>query len=87
MRIDLYTKFVLTVIALCLIWLSVGGPEIVAGVSAQQVQAPEKIFGGERVIIAGWADWTGKEHQFNPNAVPGVSPQPGLPVAVVFSTR
>lgn len=84
MRIDFYTKFVLTVIALCLIWLSVGGPAILPSVSAQR---PDKIIGGQRVIIAGWADWTGKEHQFNPNAVPGLPEQPGIPVAVIFSTR
>jgi hypothetical protein len=35
MAIDRYTKAVLTVTAGCLVWLSLGAPSLVAGVSAQ----------------------------------------------------
>lgn len=49
MSIDRYTKTVLTVIAACLIWLSVGGPSLIAPVSAQS----------DRVYVAGWIDQDG----------------------------
>ena len=35
MFVDRYTKVVLTVIALCLVWLSVGGPSVAPPVQAQ----------------------------------------------------
>ena len=35
MFVDRYTKVVLTVIALCLVWLSVGGPPVTPSVQAQ----------------------------------------------------
>jgi hypothetical protein len=35
MTIDRYTKTVLTVIAACLVWLSIGGPSLVTPVSAE----------------------------------------------------
>jgi|SRR6187549_2041093 hypothetical protein len=35
MAIDRYTKTVLTVIAACLVWLSVGGPSLITAISAQ----------------------------------------------------
>ena len=50
MAVDRYTKFVLTVIALCLVWLSVGGSSLITRVSAQADQ---------RVILAGWVDPAG----------------------------
>jgi hypothetical protein len=46
MRIDVYTKLVLTVIAVCLVWISLGGPSLVAQVHAQP--------NVQRVVIAGW---------------------------------
>jgi hypothetical protein len=36
MRLDLYTKTLLTVIAACLVWMSLGGPSLLVPVSAQQ---------------------------------------------------
>ena len=52
MAVDRYTKLVLTVIAVCLVWLSlsVGGPSLMTPVSAQTNQ---------RVLIAGWVDESG----------------------------
>lgn len=46
MRIDLYTKSVLTVIAVCLLWIAFGRGEPV--VSAQA--------GRQKVILVGWED-------------------------------
>lgn len=54
MTIDRYTKVVLTVIAACLVWLSVGGPSLLTSVMAQT--------GYERVVIVGWLDAEGREH-------------------------
>ena len=51
MAVDRYTKAVLTVIAVCLVWLSLGGPSMMTPVSAQA--------DGNRVILAGWVDETG----------------------------
>lgn len=48
---DRYTKAVLTVIAVCLVWLSLGGPSLTTPVSAQV---------GDRVILAGWVDASGR---------------------------
>jgi len=61
MRIDLYTKAVLTVIALCLIWMSLGGSSLLTPVSAQS-------SGYDRVIISGWSDENGKEHKLTYSA-------------------
>jgi hypothetical protein len=49
MAVDRYTKVVLTVIAVCLVWLSFGGSPATP-VSAQS---------GERVLLAGWVDEKG----------------------------
>jgi hypothetical protein len=46
MKSDTYIKFVLTVIAVCLVWISLGGPALITSVHAQ----PET----QRVIVAGW---------------------------------
>ena len=35
MSVDRYAKVVLTVIAVCLVWLSLGGPSVTPGVQAQ----------------------------------------------------
>jgi hypothetical protein len=55
MAVDRYTKLVLTVIAVCLVWLSVGGPSLLTPVSAQQ---------GDRVFLAGWIDDEGRVISF-----------------------
>jgi len=50
MTVDRYTKLLLTVIAVCLVWLSLGGTALITPVSAQV---------GDRVILAGWVDENG----------------------------
>ena len=40
MRIDRYTKVVLTIIAACLIWISLGGTRLLPSVHAQTPQRP-----------------------------------------------
>jgi hypothetical protein len=72
MRIDLYTRMVLTVIALCLVWLSLSGPSLLTPLSAQS--------GYERVIIAGWLDNAGVEHPLTSNNSKGQTTR--LPVEV-----
>lgn len=52
MSIDRYTKLLLTVIAVCLLWMSLGGPSLLPAASAQQ--------GGAEVVIVGWRDATGE---------------------------
>ena len=49
MAVDRYTKLVLTVIAVCLVWLSMGGPSLITPVSAQ----------AEGVLLRGWVDESG----------------------------
>ena len=66
MSVDRYTKLLLTVIALCLVWLSVGGPSLITPVSAQS----------DRVYLAGWVDDAGRLISFP--AAPGV-PDPNRP--------
>ena len=46
MKIDRYTKVVLTIIAACLVWLSIGGPQLLPSARAQEPQppAPERAF-------------------------------------------
>jgi len=68
MSVDLYTKAVLTVIATCLLWISVGGPSLLTSVSAQS--------NGQRVLISGWVDGDGTVRPL----YPGVSKGYGLPV-------
>ena len=46
MNIDRYTKTVLTVIAVCLIWISLGGPSLLTPVAAQN--------NVQDVAIVGW---------------------------------
>jgi hypothetical protein len=46
-RTDRYTKVVLTIIALSLVWIAAGGPSLVTPVDAQN--------GTQRVIVVGWA--------------------------------
>ena len=59
MSVDRYTKAVLTVIAACLVWLSLGGPSVMTPVSAQ----------AEGVLLRGWIDDTGNVLAF-PKAPP-----------------
>ena len=83
MRIDFYTKFVLTVIALCLIWLSVGGPAILPGAIAQESGL------GERIVITGWEDEKGQVTRFSRTTDASGRPMDkgGLPVAIVYGAR
>ena len=74
MRLDWYTKFVLSVIAACLVWLSLGGPAILPGAQAQSRGAGSD----NRVVISGWVDATGQTHLLNP-----AGPSAGIPVAVL----
>ena len=55
MTVDRYTKAVLTVIAVCLVWLSVGGPSLITPVRAQD---------DARVLLRGWVDDTGRAIAF-----------------------
>jgi hypothetical protein len=75
MAADRYTKAVLTVIAICLVWLSLGGPSLLPTASAQSEQ---------RVILAGWLDPTGNVRQLSPP--PGTGPFDG-PLPVFVSNR
>jgi hypothetical protein len=70
MSVDRYTKAMLTVIAVCLVWLSLGGPTLLTPVQAQQ--------GSERVILAGWVDSVGRVRVL-PAGTTNVSPA-GLPI-------
>ena len=80
MRIDPYTKFVLTVIAVCLVWLSLGGPALLTVAQAQAAQTGVNVA-HDRVLIAGWVDSTGNVHNLSD---PSRANVPGVPVAVVW---
>ena len=58
MKSDRYTKFVLTVIALCLVWMSLGGPSVLPVVGAQMPPRPTE------VVIVGWRDALGEVWKF-----------------------
>ena len=75
MRVDRYTKIVLTTIAVCLIWLSLGGPALLPTAHAQSAT---------HVLIAGWIDPKGDVHSVS--APPGAERMLGVPVAVVYSS-
>jgi hypothetical protein len=49
---DRYTKAVLTIIAVCLAWIALGGPSLVPSVAAQNTASD--------VVIVGWQDVNGK---------------------------
>lgn len=72
MRIDRYTKVVLTIIAACLLWLSVGGPALLPTAHAQA---------NDGVLIRGWLDSKGTVHALAQS--PG-SAGNGVPVDVVW---
>ena len=68
MTVDRYTKAVLTVIAVCLVWLSLGGPSLLPTVNAQNPNV---------VYLGGWVDALGATRPFpNPPPVYG-KPEPG----------
>jgi hypothetical protein len=67
MFVDRYTKAVLTVIAVCLVWLAAGGPSLITSVSAQDNQ---------RVILVGWVDQNGKVRQLSPGGAAGTDSLP-----------
>ena len=70
MTVDRYTKALLTVIAACLVWLSLGGPSLLPTVSAQD----------QGVVLIGWRDEGGIVRPF-PAATGAIAPLPGRPVA------
>ncbi len=74
MAIDRYAKVVLTVIALCLLYLCLGRPAIMTGAAAQTSVASDS-----RLILRGWTDATGKEWRFPQPAsyTNGAAPLPG----------
>ena len=54
MKTDLHTKAMLTINAVCLVWLSLGGPVLITAAQAQtnpQTQAQPQ---PTDVVIAGW---------------------------------
>jgi len=56
MRIDLYTKTVLTVIAVCLVWIALGGPSVLTAVQAQGTAV-------QNVRIVGWGSSGGSSRE------------------------
>jgi len=72
MKIDRYTKIVLTVIAACLVWISLGGPSLVRPVHAATIESS--------VYIAGWIDGDGNQHKMGP--ANSYATAPGLPVYI-----
>ena len=52
MYVDRYTKLTLTVIAVCLVWISLGGPSLISPASAQGDAT-------EQVLLRGWVDAKG----------------------------
>jgi hypothetical protein len=61
-RVDLYTKVILTVIACCLVWLCLGGSGVQTSLQAES--------GGNRVILAGWVGPNGVIHQLPSEPLP-----------------
>ena len=55
MAVDRYTKLLLTVIAACLVWMTIGGSYFEKPVVAQS---------SDRVILAGWVDEQGAVRPF-----------------------
>lgn len=55
MSVDRYTKAVLTVIAVCLVWMSLGGPALMTPLQAQDAG---------RVVLTGWVDERGILRKF-----------------------
>ena len=57
MAVDRYTKAVLTLIAVCLVWLSLGGPSLITPASAQGDTT-------EQILLRGWVDEKGNVVRF-----------------------
>ncbi len=74
MQNDRYTKFVLTIIAVCLVWLSLGGPALIPGTQAQAAQSGS---GYDRVLVAGWIDRRGAEHKLPAPQIPEIAREQG----------
>lgn len=55
MRIDLYTKMILTVIAACLVWLCISGTPLAPVVQAQPAR--------QEVVVVGWIDGEGDSYR------------------------
>jgi hypothetical protein len=70
MTVDRYTKAVLTLIAICLVWLSLGGRPLLPTVTAQGEPR-----GTSNVYLAGWVDGGGTLH-----TLPRPSGSDALPV-------
>ena len=87
MRIDLYTKAVLTVIALCLVYLCLDRASVAPSVQAQAQEGQFQRQLLQRVVIAGWLDAEGQERRLPAN-VPSnpKGPQP-LPVFNVAEAK
>lgn len=75
MRIDAYTKGVLTIIAVCLLWLSIGGPSLLPTAHAQ---TKPPTIAPDHVVIAGWVNSSGQVMRFPSNTT---MPVGGLPVS------
>lgn len=67
MRVDLYTKSVLTVIAICLVWLCVRNASV-ASVAYAQGDASGAY---QHVVISGWVGGDGVVRAFPAPAVAG----------------
>ena len=87
MRIDLYTRAVLTVIALCLVYLCIDRASVASTVQAQSQEGQFQRQLLQRVVIAGWLDSEGQERRL-PGDVPGnvKGPRP-LPVFSVADSK
>lgn len=83
MRIDWYTKCVLTVIAACLVWLSIGGAAVTPVAYAQRPPLPGTVGTGDRVLISGFVDEKGVVHTLSGDQ----GDARALPVNVVWSVR
>jgi hypothetical protein len=82
MRIDVYTKAVLTVIALCLVYLCIDRAASGSPVQAQEGQFQRQLL--QRVVIAGWLDSEGRERRLPgtiPNNATGPRPLPVFSIA------
>lgn len=84
MRVDLYTKAVLTVIALCLVYLCIDRAASGSPVHAESQEGQFQRQLLQRVVIAGWLDSDGIERRLPgsmPNNATGPRPLPVLNVA------
>jgi hypothetical protein len=71
MQVDRYTKVMLTIIAACLVWISLGGPSLITTANAA---------GPSVVYVAGLWDTNNRPHDFYDN---GKRTNVGVPVHVL----